>query len=423
MNSKTVVLVGVPWSVFELDYAVRDAATLGASLLVVDTPESLAQLGEQTAVQTRAVKALDPLLIADCVRDIEPATVLAITEFSMELAAAVREHLGIPGTPSAAEARVLDKAETREVLREHGLTQVGFHRTSLLSPEDLLGGLEPPVVVKPRSFSGSHGVTFVADRSELARVFEPYDLAETDHEERDSRVAHLSGDHRTHEVIIEEFVPGPEISVEGLVVDGKLTLFALTDKVNTGMPHFEEIGHVVPSRYTQERSAQVEEYLQAVVSALGFVTSPMHAEIKLLDDRIELVEIHTRYAGDRVVELLESAYEIRPYEAYFDAMLGGGAPDRPRPTGDHYGVGFFNGPTDAPFAWPSYAFPHPEAVTSIDLDRRRAPKVFAYEGLRIRYWRAGHALFSATDHAAVHENITFLLDHTPGQSGYGSQDA
>ncbi|MFF5408263.1 acetyl-CoA carboxylase biotin carboxylase subunit family protein [Streptomyces misionensis] len=419
MNTKTVVLVGVPWSVHELDDAIRDAATLGASLLVVDTPESLAQIGEGTAVRTRTVKALDPLLIADCVRDDEPATVLAITEFSMELAAAVRELLGIPGTPSAVEACVLDKARTREVLHEHGLTRVGFHRSSLLDPEDLLGGLEPPVVVKPRSFSGSHGVTFVADRSELARVFDPYDLAETDLDDRDGRVAHLDGDHRTHEVIIEEYVPGPEISAEGLVVDGRLTLFTLTDKVNTGMPYFEEVGHVVPSKYTRERTGQVEEYLQAVVSALGFVTSPMHAEIKLLDDRIELVEIHTRYPGDRVVELLQSAYDIRPYEAYFDAMLNGRVPQRPRPTGEHHGVGFFNGPTDASFAWPSYAFPHPEAVVSVDLDRRRAPKVFAYEGLRIRYWRAGHALFAAKDHAHVHENIGFLLDHTPGRGGSG----
>ncbi|GAA3817603.1 hypothetical protein GCM10022403_058850 [Streptomyces coacervatus] len=420
MNTKTVVLVGVPWSVHELNNAIRDAATVGASLLVVDTPESLAQLGEQTAVQTRTVKALDPLLIADCVRDTEPATVLAITEFCMELAAAVREQLGIPGTPSAVEARVLDKAQTREVLHEHGLTQVGFHRTSLLSPEDLLGDLEPPVVVKPRSFSGSHGVTFVADRSELARVFEPYDLAESNRDDRDTRVPHLAGDHRTHEVIVEEYVPGPEISAEGLVVDGRLTLFTLTDKFNTGMPYFEEVGQMVPSRYTQERTAQVEEYLQAVVSALGFVTSPMHAEIKLLDDRIELVEIHTRYAGGRMVELLESAYEMRPYEVYFDAMLNGRTPSRPSLTGDHYGVGFFTGRTDAPLTWPSYAFPHPEAVVSIDLDRRRAPKVFAYEGLRIRWWFAGHALFAAKDHAAVHENISFLLDNTPGQSGSGS---
>ncbi|MER8160508.1 ATP-grasp domain-containing protein [Streptomyces sp. NPDC094472] len=420
MNTKTVVLVGVPWNVHELDDAVRDAATLGVSLLLVDTPESLAQIGEQTAVETRSVKALDPLLIADCVRDAEPAAVLAITEFCMELAAAVRERLGIAGTPPTVEARVLDKAATREVLREHGLTQVGFHRTSLLSTDDLLGGLEPPVVVKPRSFSGSHGVTFVTDRSELARVFEPYDLAEANHVDRDARVAHLAGDHRTHEVIVEEYVPGPEISAEGLVVDGRLTLFTLTDKVNTGMPHFEEVGHVVPSRYTEERKAQVEEYLQAVVSALGFVTSPMHAEIKLLDDRIELVEIHTRYPGDRVVELLESAYEIRPYEAYFDAMVNGRAPVPPRPTGVYHGVGFFNGSTTAPFTWPSYAFPHPEAVVSVDLDRRRAPRVFAYEGLRIRYWRAGHVLFASEDHASVHANIGFLFDNTPRQGGSGS---
>jgi biotin carboxylase len=420
MNNKTVVLVGVPWNIHELDYAVRDAVTLGASLLVVDTPESLAQIGDQTVVQTRTVKALDPLLIADCVRDTEPTTALAITEFSMELAAAVREQLGIPGTPSTVEARVLDKAETREVLRGHGLTQVGFHRSSLLFPEDLLGGLEPPVVVKPRSFSGSHGVTFVADHSELARVFDPYDLAETNRDNRDTRIPHLTGDHRTHEVIVEEYVPGPEISAEGLVVDGRLTLFALTDKINTGTPYFEEVGHMVPSKYTQERTAQVEEYLQAVVSALGFVTSPMHAEIKLLDDRIELVEIHTRYPGDRVIGLLECAYEIRPFKAYFDAMLNGRAPRRPRPTGDHYGVGFFNGLTDDPFTWSSYAFPHPEAVVSIDLDRRRAPRVVEYEGLRIRYWRAGYALFAANEHAPVHENIGFLLRNTPGRSNSGS---
>lgn len=121
-----------------------------------------------------------------------------------------------------------------------------------------------------------------------------------------------------------------------------------------------------------------------------------------------------------MVELLESAYEIRPYEAYFDAMVNGRAPVPPRPTGVHHGVGFFNGSTTVPFTWPSYAFPHPEAVVSVDLDRRRAPKSFAYEGLRIRYWRAGHVLFASEDHASVHANIGFLFDNTPRQGGSGS---
>lgn len=394
--SMTIVVVGVPWSLDEIGLAARDAATLGTRIVLVDTPEALASVDGCAAVERRAVPALEPGEICAAIRDIRPVCVLAITELAMKVAAEVRERLGLPGTSALAEQRVIDKLLTRQVLRDQGLTAVPFRAGSLHSPEALLDGLSLPVVVKPRALTGSHGVRFVSDPAELCEIARPFDLVTAARFGRD-------------ELVAETFIPGPEISAEALVVEGELILLAMTDKVNTGPPYFHEIGHVMPSRYTEERVEQVSAYLQDVAAALGLVTSPVHAELKLLDGGVELVEIHSRFGGGRIVRLLEETYALRPYEAYFAAMLEGRRPE-PRRARGFFGSAFFTGDPDRPFAWRSFDFPHPDAVLEVDLDVRRQPKLREYEGVRLRYWRAGHVLFGSDDYDKVHENVLFMRD-------------
>jgi hypothetical protein len=142
------------------------------------------------------------------------------------------------------------------------------------------------------------------------------------------------------------------------------------------------------------------------------------------EDAVELIELHTRYGGDDIVRLLEKSRGVRPFGAYFAAMLNGTRPtpsDRGHDT--VWGVGFFSAPVGSPFRWASYDFPHPEAVVQLEVDATAEPKLRAYEGVRLMYWRAGRALFSAPAHRAVQENIDFMLAQSPRADEAGARGA
>jgi hypothetical protein len=140
--------------------------------------------------------------------------------------------------------------------------------------------------------------------------------------------------------------------------------------------------------------------------------------VKVTDDRVETIELHTRFGGDDLVQLIEKSCGLRPFETYFAAMLDGTHP-APRPVnrGTVWGVGFFSAPVGSPFHWPSYEFPHPATVIRLDVDATAEPKLRVYEGVRLLYWRAGRALFSGPSHSAVRENIDFMEAQLPRAYG------
>lgn len=405
------MVVGVPWSSHELAPAARDAERLGARLHVVDTADTLSSLGDDPTYERVPVPVLDePELVAAAHR-IGPDCIVSITELTMELAARVRTAVGHLGTAADTELTVADKFRTRGLLQKHGLTRVGHWETTLDEVADLVAAVDLPVVVKPRQLTGSAGVRLVASPADVAPLIEQYQRETAQRFDR-------------HRLLVESYVPGVEISVEGLVVDGELHVFALTDKVNTGSPHYVEVGHLMPSAHSAQWGARAGDYLQRCVTALGVVTSPVHAELKMTDDAVELIELHTRYGGDDIVRLLEKSCGVRPFEAYFAAMLDGTRPASSDQNRDAvWGVGFFSAPVGSPFRWASYDFPRPEAVVQLEVDATAEPKLRAYEGVRLMYWRAGRALFRAPAHRAVRENIDFMLAQSPRADEAAAREA
>jgi ATP-grasp domain len=390
-----IALIGVPWNAHELGPAAQDAEALGTALCLVDSEQALAKVPGDVRGDRLAVPAMDAEHVARALRDIRPAAVVSITEFRLTLAAQVRELLGRPGTSSAAELAVSDKLRTRQRLAEAGLTSVRFWSTPLAGLRETISPLDFPLVVKPRAFAGSNGVRMLSGPGDADDVLAAFDVGAATAADRDG-------------LLIESFIPGAEVSAEGLVVDGKLTVWSLTDKVNTGPPYFQEVGHVMPSRESAVRHAEVQDYLQRVVVALGIETAPIHAELMLQDGGVELVEIHTRFGGGNIVRLLTETLSCRPFRSYFSALLSGETPTITS-AGAVWGVGHFTARVGAPFTWSSYAFPHPQAVREIDLDASRTPKVREVEGIRIRYWRAGHVLFSSGHYDEVSANVRFML--------------
>jgi biotin carboxylase len=394
-----IALVGVPWNTPELTTAAEDALALSMRLCVVDTDDALAKVSSSVPCDRLVVPSMSAEVIAAALKADSPRCVVSTTELRLELAARVRELLRLPGTPSESERAVSDKLRTRRLLAAAGLTNVPVWATSIAKLPALVTSLRLPVVVKPRALAGSNGVRLLEHVSDVRDALGEYDPVEASRYGRD-------------ELLVEEFIPGIEVSAEGLVIGGQLLLLSLTDKVNNGAPYFQEIGHVMPSKHSAARRAQVEQYLQRVIDAIGIETSPIHAEIMLQDDGLELVELHTRFGGGNIVRLLSESLGIRPFKAYFSAILEHTAPALRKPD-DFWGVAFFSARVGQRFSWPSFNIPHAGAVAEIDLASRREPKLTQVEGVRIRYWRAGHALFTSSEYAEVYDNIKFIASQSP----------
>lgn len=398
--SQTIAVIGVPWSIHELVPAVRDAKSLGARLRLVDTQDMLDRIEASLDLEMVPVANLTAPEIVAALGDGRADCVVSITEMTLELAAEVRELLGHVGTSTSSERSITDKALTRIALSESGLTHVQFWQTSLAELRSLVQTLQLPLIAKPRALTGSTAVCLLSTTADLEYLEAQYDHAEAADRSRDR-------------LLLEQVIAGEEVSAEAMVVNGKLTLLAITDKFNTGKPNFFEVGHIMPSRHTTEWSMKVAEYLQRIVEVLKIVTSPIHAELKLTDRGPELVEIHSRFGGGNIVRLLEDAFGIRAFEIYFAAMLRGCAP-RAVSARQFCGAGFFTGRIGQDYRLKSFDFPHPGTIVEIDFNRQRRPKLEAYEGVRLQYWRPGHCLFASDRYHEIFENVSFVVDRLCG---------
>ncbi|MFD9702582.1 ATP-grasp domain-containing protein [Lentzea sp. NPDC059081] len=147
-----------------------------------------------------------------------------------------------------------------------------------------------PVVVKPLDSGGSDGVVMVAGPQDVPAVW---------------RLVEGSG--RTV-VLAEEYLDGPEVSVEAFSHDGVHTVVALTDKVlGTG---FVEVGHAVPADLPEPVRRQVSELTTALLDAVGLVEGPSHTEIKLTGRGPRVVESHNRVGGDFIPDLVRLVHGV-----------------------------------------------------------------------------------------------------------------
>jgi biotin carboxylase len=99
-------------------------------------------------------------------------------------------------------------------------------------------------------------------------------------------------------VLVEEFIPGREVALEGLLIDGALTTLALFDKPDPlDGPYFEETIYVTPSRLPAAAQALISEAAQRAAAALGLRTGPVHAELRLNERGAWIVEVAARSIG------------------------------------------------------------------------------------------------------------------------------
>ena len=226
--------------------------------------------------------------------------ILALGDRPVPAAALVARGLGIPYNHPASVAACRSKLRTREVFRDAGLPVPWFQTVSLdPMPEPALLGVRYPCVLKPLSLSASQGVVRVNNREEFiagaARLKRLLDSAEI----RATREPHL--DH----ILLEAYLPGTEVAVEGLLTQGELRVLAVFDKPDPlEGPYFEETIYVTPSRLPATELQAIERSLLGAVRALGLTHGQLHAEFRLHDGRVWCLEVAPRPIGGLCAQAL-----------------------------------------------------------------------------------------------------------------------
>jgi hypothetical protein len=223
--------------------------------------------------------------------------ILALGDSPSVAAAYTARELGISyNHPASAEA-CRSKLRMREVFRETGL-QTPWFRTINLDPlpEPALLGISYPCVLKPLSLSASRGVIRANNREEfISAALRIRKLLESP-EVRATREAHLD------QILVEGYIPGREVAVEGLLTDGVLKVLAIFDKPDPlEGPYFEETIYVTPSTLTDSQQRAIQKCAQESARAIGLTRGPVHAEFRIhregTEDQVWPLEIAARPIG------------------------------------------------------------------------------------------------------------------------------
>jgi len=209
------------------------------------------------------------------------------------LAAMASAALGLPHNSVAAVAAARNKYRMRLILSESGIRSPRFWSFPIdQDPAAMARQVEYPCVVKPLALSASRGVIRADDPAQFIAAFERL-VAILQRPE----VAG-SGRRSAQAILVERFIPGAEVALEGLLTDGQLRVLALFDKPDPmDGPFFEETIYVTPSRLPVAVQDEIAAYTAQVTSALGLRHGPVHAELRLNEQGPWLLEIATRSIG------------------------------------------------------------------------------------------------------------------------------
>jgi biotin carboxylase len=229
------------------------------------------------------------------------------TDLPVRTVAYVARALGLPALSPEAAALATDKGKMREAFLAAGAPSPRFRRVRTLAEATAaFAAVGAPAIMKPVSSSGSRGVTKLTTAADLAAAF-----------------AHATGVDGNAEVVVEEFVEGPEVSVETISHRGRHTVVTITDKRTTGDPHWVEMGHVEPSRLPGDVQEDIRNATVRGLAALGIDEAAGHVEVKAGPRGARLVEIGARLGGDFITtELTVRSTGVDMTEAVIRIALG-----------------------------------------------------------------------------------------------------
>jgi biotin carboxylase len=211
--------------------------------------------------------------------------VLSADDSATVLAAQASAVLGLRHNSVEAAEAARDKHRMRQLFAAAGVPSPRFRLYSLRDDaEEVADEVNYPCVIKPTALSGSRGVI---------RADSPLDFIAAHH-----RLKSILNLERSEEFLVEDFIPGFEVALEGIMDQGALKVLALFDKPDPlDGPYFEETIYVTPSRLPEAAQRAIADCASRAAASLGLSEGPVHAELRLNDQGPWMVEIAGRSIG------------------------------------------------------------------------------------------------------------------------------
>lgn len=212
------------------------------------------------------------------------AIVTAATDKPLVMMARVAEKYGFPFYSVETAQWSTDKFQMKHRFMEGG---VPCAKGRLVKSVDEVEDFEYPVIIKPRDNSGSRGVKLCRSKEELeTSMSEAFEVS------------------KLNTLLVEEFIEGPEYSIEGLHYNGKAEVIQFTEKKTTEFPYNVELGHKQPANLTEEQKDAIRVIVAKIGKALKYENCPSHTELKINNRGIFVIETSPRLGGDFITSTL-----------------------------------------------------------------------------------------------------------------------
>lgn len=280
--SKKIMILGA--SILQLP-AIQKAKEMGLSVIAVDMNPDAVGFQEEGVVR-EVISTIDiPAVVEAAKRHGIDGIMTLASDMPIRSVAAVAKEMNLVSIDDETAVRATNKAEMRKALYEQHVPVPRFFKVSSQQGfEAAVEQFQSAFIIKPADNSGSRGIFKMevpVDRQAAADAY------------LYSRQFSRSGD-----IVVEEYMRGPEISVETLSIDGECHIIQITDKMTTGAPHFVEMGHTQPTQLSPELQKQVAQVTAAANQAIGIQNGPSHTEIIITDEGPKIVELGARLGGD-----------------------------------------------------------------------------------------------------------------------------
>lgn len=277
-------VVVLPSSTYRASDFITAAETLGIDLVVASEQPPPFDMGDRYLQIDCSDPAAAAQQIAELGDDVALDAVVAADDGGVVVAAMTGAALGLRSNPANSAMATRDKYLLRTMLSSAEVPQPQFGLPSNNAEAAAIAGrIGYPVVLKPLDRSASQGVIRVDDESALIPTM--------------VEIRRIVGDD-TADVLIEKYVPGPEIAVEGLLADGELMVLAIFDKPDTGDgPAFPETIFVTPSRHPLDLQEEAIRVAQRATEAIGLTHGPVHIELRIEDGIPHIIEMAARSIG------------------------------------------------------------------------------------------------------------------------------
>ena len=270
--------------------AIKKAKEKGLYVYVLDYDPMA--VGIQYADKFLEISTIDKEAVYQAALEYRPDYIITSTsDMPVRTVSWVNEKLGKPNDISYSGAIcATDKVAMRNRMKECGVPIPEYHEVRNLKEFLAVAEkMQERFIIKPADNAASRGVVLV-DKGKNPNLEEIY--------------TYTMQYSRNGRALVEEFMTGPEVSVESYTVNGEPHIISITDKMVTELPFFVELGHTEPSRLPSDQQEDIRKVAIAAIRAIGMRNGPNHTEIKVTPTGAKLVEIAARLGGDFITSRL-----------------------------------------------------------------------------------------------------------------------